>query len=724
MKLIDETNSALDRLSDVETLSESEAQSFATRLQRLIRRHDHRYYVEDDPIIPDPEYDRLYRALLELERRFPTVQSDESPTLRVGGEPIDAFEKHEHPEPLLSLSNAFDVGELRDWYDRCARGLADSFGDVEPAMVAELKIDGLAVALTYEDGHLEMAATRGNGRVGENITHNIRTVHRIPLMIPVHTDVRAPERIEVRGEVFMRKSEFNALNDRLRAEEEDPFANPRNAAAGTIRQLDPTITAERPLSFFAYSVGPVNGDAPGRHSQTLDWLGTLGLPLESHTQRFEDIDAVAEFCESWIEQRDDLDYEIDGVVVKIDRLDYQRELGAISNAPRWAVAFKFPAREATTVLEDIVINVGRTGAIKPEAVLHPVQIGGVTVSQATLHNEDYIAERDIRIGDTVVVKRAGDVIPQVVRPVKDARTGDESPFKFPLACPECGSELVRLDDEADWYCMNTECPAQFRRLVEHFVMRNAMDVEGLGERVAHMLVDIGLIHTLADLYRLTVSDLVDLEGFAEKSAQNLVDAIDASRHRPLSRLIFALGIRHVGRTVAETIVEHFESLDDIAAAGPEDLEAIDGVGPVIAESIADWFEVERNQTLIEDLKSVGVNTTRLPQEAPVDSAADSAADLPLAGKTLVITGSLDGLTRKDATQLIEEAGGSVTSSVSGNTDFLVKGENPGSKYDQALDRDIPVVDGAKELRDLLTSNGSANTAESADQENVRGRSGR
>jgi len=724
MKLIDETNSALDRLSDVETLSESEAQSFATRLQRLIRRHDHRYYVEDDPIIPDPEYDRLYRALLELERRFPTVQSDESPTLRVGGEPIDAFEKHEHPEPLLSLSNAFDVGELRDWYDRCARGLADSFGDVEPAMVAELKIDGLAVALTYEDGHLEMAATRGNGRVGENITHNIRTVHRIPLMIPVHTDVRAPERIEVRGEVFMRKSEFNALNDRLRAEEEDPFANPRNAAAGTIRQLDPTITAERPLSFFAYSVGPVNGDAPGRHSQTLDWLGTLGLPLESHTQRFEDIDAVAEFCESWIEQRDDLDYEIDGVVVKIDRLDYQRELGAISNAPRWAVAFKFPAREATTVLEDIVINVGRTGAIKPEAVLHPVQIGGVTVSQATLHNEDYIAERDIRIGDTVVVKRAGDVIPQVVRPVKDARTGDESPFKFPLACPECGSELVRLDDEADWYCMNTECPAQFRRLVEHFVMRNAMDVEGLGERVAHMLVDIGLIHTLADLYRLTVSDLVDLEGFAEKSAQNLVDAIDASRHRPLSRLIFALGIRHVGRTVAETIVEHFESLDDIAAAGPEDLEAIDGVGPVIAESIADWFEVERNQTLIEDLKSVGVNTTRLPQEAPVDSAADSAADLPLAGKTLVITGSLDGLTRKDATQLIEEAGGSVTSSVSGNTDFLVKGENPGSKYDQALDRDIPVVDGAKELLDLLTSNGSANTAESADQENVRGRSGR
>jgi len=724
MKLIDETNSALDRLSDVETLSESEAQSFATRLQRLIRRHDHRYYVEDDPIIPDPEYDRLYRALLELERRFPTVQSDESPTLRVGGEPIDAFEKHEHPELLLSLSNAFDVGELRDWYDRCARGLADSFGDVEPAMVAELKIDGLAVALTYEDGHLEMAATRGNGRVGENITHNIRTVHRIPLMIPVHTDVRAPERIEVRGEVFMRKSEFNALNDRLRAEEEDPFANPRNAAAGTIRQLDPTITAERPLSFFAYSVGPVNGDAPGRHSQTLDWLGTLGLPLESHTQRFEDIDAVAEFCESWIEQRDDLDYEIDGVVVKIDRLDYQRELGAISNAPRWAVAFKFPAREATTVLEDIVINVGRTGAIKPEAVLHPVQIGGVTVSQATLHNEDYIAERDIRIGDTVVVKRAGDVIPQVVRPVKDARTGDESPFKFPLACPECGSELVRLDDEADWYCMNTECPAQFRRLVEHFVMRNAMDVEGLGERVAHMLVDIGLIHTLADLYRLTVSDLVDLEGFAEKSAQNLVDAIDASRHRPLSRLIFALGIRHVGRTVAETIVEHFESLDDIAAAGPEDLEAIDGVGPVIAESIADWFEVERNQTLIEDLKSVGVNTTRLPQEAPVDSAADSAADLPLAGKTLVITGSLDGLTRKDATQLIEEAGGSVTSSVSGNTDFLVKGENPGSKYDQALDRDIPVVDGAKELRDLLTSNGSANTAESADQENVRGRSGR
>lgn len=703
MELIDETNAALDRLSDVESMSKSEAESFATRLQRLIRRHDHRYYVHDDPVIPDPEYDRLYRALLDLERRFPAVQSDDSPTLRVGGEPIDAFEKHEHPEPLLSLSNAFDAGELRDWYDRCLRGLTDAFGEVQPALVAELKIDGLAVALTYEQGQLDVAATRGNGRVGENITHNIRTVHRIPLTIPVHTDIQPPEAVEVRGEVFMRKSEFEALNTRLREKGEDPFANPRNAAAGTIRQLDPAITAERPLSFFAYSVGPVRGDAPDRHSETLDWLGTLGLPLESHTQRFDDIDAVADFCEGWVDHRDDLDYEIDGVVVKIDRLDYQHELGAISNAPRWAVAFKFPAREATTVLEDIVINVGRTGAIKPEAVLRPVQIGGVTVSQATLHNEDYIADRDIRIGDTVVVKRAGDVIPQVVRPVTEARDGDEPPFHFPSTCPECGTELVRLDDEADWYCMNTECPAQFRRLVEHFVMRNAMDVEGLGERVAHMLVDVGLIRTLADLYRLTVSDLVELEGFAEKSAQNLVDAIDASRERPLSRLIFALGIRHVGRTVAETIVKHFESLEAIAAAGPDDLEAIDGVGPVIAESIADWFEVDRNQELVEDLKSVGVNTQRQPQEAPVESDTD----LPLAGKTLVITGSLDGLTRKDATLLIEQAGGSVTSSVSGNTDFLVKGENPGSKYDQALERNIPIVDGEPELRDLLSLNGSA-----------------
>ncbi len=701
MDLIDATNAELETLNgtDLNALSDSEAAEQVEQLRTLIRQHDHRYYVEDEPVIADPEYDRLYRALEDLERAFPELQSEDSPTQRVGGEPIDAFEKHEHPEPLLSLSNAFDANELREWYDRCRRGLADAYGDVTPHLVAELKIDGLAVALTYEDGHLTVAATRGNGRIGENITHNVRTIHRIPMVLPVSGDATPPERMEVRGEIFMRKSEFDALNQRLRESEEQPFANPRNAAAGTIRQLDPRITAQRPLSFFAYSTGPSSGELPDSHHKILKTLGDLGLPLEEHTKASDSVDEIADFCNGWVDRRDSLDYEIDGVVVKIDDLAYQDELGAIANAPRWAVAFKFPAREATTTLKNIVVNVGRTGAIKPEAVLTPVQIGGVTVSQATLHNEDYIADRDIREGDTVVVKRAGDVIPQVVRPVVDARSGDEEPWTFPSSCPECGTELVRLDNEADWYCMNTECPAQFRRLVEHFVMRNAMDVEGLGERVAHMLVDEGVVETLADLFRLTKDDLIPLEGFAEKSAENLVHALDAARDRSLSRLLFALGIRHVGRTVAETIVEHFETIDDIATANTDTLVAIDGVGPVIAESLVDWFLVERNRTLVQDLQEVGVNTTRKPQEAPPEERATGA--LPLVGKTLVITGSLENLTRKDATSLIENAGGKVTSSVSGNTDFLVKGDNPGSKYDDALERGIEIVDGEAALRELV-----------------------
>jgi len=692
MTLLDETRTLLDRLSSLDRnrLSEQEAEALVSSLRSVVRQHDHRYYVQDDPIIPDAEYDRLYRGLQQVEQAFPALVTDDSPTQRVGDAPIDDFEKREHPEPMLSLSNAFNAEELEEWYARCQRGLADAFGLVEPAVVAELKIDGLAVALTYDDGRLDVAATRGNGEVGENITHNIRTVHRIPLRVPPHgaSDIEPPQRMEVRGEVFMRKSEFDALNARLRASDKDPFANPRNAAAGSLRQLDPRVTAERPLSFFAYGTGPVDGeDALKAHSDVLDVLDELGFPMESHTQSFTDLDALVDFCEHWAAHRDALDYEIDGVVVKIDRHAYREELGAIANAPRWAVAYKFPAREATTTLTDIVVNVGRTGAIKPEAVLEPVPIGGVTVSQATLHNEDYIRDRDVRVGDTVVVKRAGDVIPQVVRPIPEARTGDETPFEFPDACPACGTELVRLEGEADWYCMNTECPAQFKRLVEHFVQRDAMDIEGLGERLAHRLVDEGLITTLADLYRLEVEDLTPLEGFAEKSAQNLIAAIDASRERRLSRLLFALGIRHVGRTVAETIVAHIASLDDLAKKAAEELSSIDGIGSVIANSVVDWFRVERNQTLVGELRAVGVNTERLPSEAP----PENKEALPWSGHTVVLTGSLPKRTRQEASSQIEDAGGSVTSSVSGNTDALIVGANPGSKLEEAERRGIPVV---------------------------------
>ena len=697
MTLLDETRT-LQRLLDdldiddgpVASVSEEDAASIVERLREVVRAHDHRYYVEDDPVIPDAEYDRLYRALQVLEDAFPALKTDDSPTQRVGGEPIDAFEKHEHPEALLSLQNAFDADELVEWYERCQRGLQDAFGDTEPAVVAELKIDGLALALTYEGGRLRIAATRGNGEVGENVTHNVRTVHRVPLRIPVgETDREAPDGVEVRGEMFMRKSEFEALNDRLREEEETPFANPRNAAAGTLRQLDPQVTARRPLSFFAYGIGPMEGERPSTHGAVLDLLQDLGFDMDPNNRRFEDLDELVDFCQYWVEHRDDLDYEIDGVVVKIDRHDYQRELGAISNAPRWATAFKFPAREATTRLRDIEINVGRTGAIKPEAVLEPVEIGGVTVSQATLHNQDYIVDRDIRIDDLVVVKRAGDVIPQVVRPVTDARDGSEEPFSWPSICPACGTEIVRLEDEADWYCLNTECPAQFRRLVEHFVQRNAMDVEGLGEQVAHQLVDEGCIETLADLYVLTVDDLVELEGFAEKSAGNLVDAIADSQDRPLSRLLYGLGIHHVGRTVAETVVEHFADMDAIASASAEDFVEIDGIGPVIAESLADWFEVDENRALVEALREAGVNMERKPEEAPPEE--QDAAALPLSGKTIVLTGSLPEHTRREATEEIEQRGGTVTSSVSGNTDAVVAGDNPGSKVDDAEERGVRIV---------------------------------
>jgi len=692
--LLPATRAVQERLANVswDALTYADAQTLYEALIPVVRAHDERYYRHDDPLIPDNEYDRLFQALKRIEAEFPALQRDDSPTQRVGFDPLDAFEKHTHPEPLLSLSNAFDADDVREWYARCQRGLADAFGETTPAVVAELKIDGLAVALTYTDGRLSLAATRGNGEQGENITRNVRTIRRIPLQLDAG-QTAPPEKMEVRGEVFMRKSEFDALNERLRSEDEQPFANPRNAAAGSLRQLDPSVTARRPLSFFTYGQGPTDGTVPDTHTAVLEQFEAYGLPMNPHWTQFEDIEAAVDFCTDWVERRETLDYEIDGVVLKIDRHDYQDELGAIANAPRWAVAFKFPAREATTTLIDIEVNVGRTGVVKPEAVLEPVGIGGVTVSQATLHNEDYIAERDIRVGDTVVVKRAGDVIPQVVRPVVDEGTDRAEPWSFPTHCPVCNSELVRLPDEADVYCVNTECPAQFKRLVEHFVSRGAMDIEGLGERVAAQLVDTGRVQQLDDLYRLTTDDLVSLEGFAEKSAQNLVDAIAASKERPLYRLLFALGIRHVGRTVAEQVVSDVPSMEALAERSAEQLEAIDGIGPVIAESIYDWFRVEDNRDLVRALCEVGVNTERLPEEEP-------AAEQPLDGRTFVLTGSLPSFTRREATDRIEQAGGRVTSSVSGNTDYLVAGENPGSKYDDAEARGIPILD-EEALMDLF-----------------------
>lgn len=662
-----------------EVPSEEAALASVSRLREVIGAHARRYYEQDEPLIADGEYDRLMHWLRRIEEAYPGLVTPDSPSHRVGGAPLAAFEKVRHPEPMLSLGNAFDAEDLRAWYDRCRRGL----GDVPPAIVCELKIDGLAVALTYRDGLLEVGATRGDGVTGENITSNVRTISAIPLRI----GPPAPGRIEVRGEVYMPLSGFARLNETQAEKGEKAYANPRNAAAGSLRQLDPRITALRPLAFFAYSIGPGEGELPASQSDTLRWLGELGLPINAHATRFEDVEAAVAFCEHWAENRDDLDYEIDGVVVKVDDLASQDALGAVSQAPRWAVAFKFPAREATTILRDIVINVGRTGVIKPEAVLEPVGIGGVTVSQATLHNEDYITSRDIRIGDSVVVKRAGDVIPQVVAPIPAVRDGSERIWSMPERCPTCDTPLERLEGEADWYCVASDCPAQFIRLVEHFVSRGAMDIEGFGTRLSHQLVDAGLIRTLDDIFRLELQGLLGLEGFAVRKAENLLAGIEQARSRSLSRLLFGLGIRHVGKTVAELLVSAYEDLNALAGSSLEDLTAVDGVGSVIAQSVVDWFSRDHNLELVRTLDELGVNIRRTAEEAPPEGVSAE-----LAGKTFVVTGTLDGMSRSDAQAAIKAAGGKVTGSVSRNTDFLVVGGSPGSKLDKARELGVAVLE--------------------------------
>jgi DNA ligase (NAD+) len=542
-----------------------------------------------------------------------------------------------------------------------------------------------------------VGATRGNGTTGENVTAHVRTIRTLPLAVP-----GGPARFEVRGEAYMKRSTFERLNERLVAAGERPLANPRNGAAGSLRQLDPSVTARRRLDFLCYGVGYVEGEAPQEgQGGTLDWLAALGFPVLSEDEdpprravfdgsTGDPIEQAVAFATRWAERRDDLDFEIDGVVVKVDRFDLQRRLGAVANAPRWAIAYKFPAREATTTLRDIEQNVGRTGVVKPLAILEPVEVGGVTVSKATLHNRDYILGRDIRLGDRVVVKRAGDVIPAVVGPVLEAREGDPPGYAEPAVCPSCGSALVRLPDEADIRCVSSACPAQLIRLVEHFAQRTAMDVVGLGERAAILFVEEGFIRSLPDIYRLPerADEVVALERFAEKKAQNLFDSIEASRHRPLRRLVFGLGIRHVGEATAAALVERFASLDALATASAEDLLAVHGIGPEIAESVAAWFAREDNRATVRELVELGVNVNRLPEEEVVAGEASPG----VAGRTFVLTGSLPTLTREEAKARILAAGGKVSGSVSTRTDFVVSGEASGSKLDRARELGVPVMD--------------------------------
>lgn len=642
-------------------------QARIVELRRLVHYHNYRYHVLDEPEISDHEYDLLIRELENLEENHPELVTPDSPTQRVGAEPRSAFTRVTHPVPMLSLTDAFDEAELRSWLDRIKK-LVPS--DTEWEFTVEPKIDGLAVALTYVDGRLVRAATRGNGVIGEDITANARTVPTIPLAIPVRPGAaQPPAQIEVRGEIYMPTSFFEALNRAQSERGEKMFANPRNAAAGSIRQLDPSITARRPLKLFAYAIGYAEALELRSQWEVLAYLRDLGLPVNGDVACFNAFDQVLDYCRNWMSKRNDLPYEADGVVIKVNELRLQARLGVVGREPRWAVAYKFPAREATTTMLDLGINVGRTGTLNPFAILEPVEIGGVTVRQATLHNFQDIMRKDIRIGDRVIVKRAGDVIPQVVGPVVSVRTGNERIPTPPERCPSCGEPAVRIEGEVAVYCVNAACPAQLIRLVEHFVSRGAMEITGLGIRTADLLVRRGLIQDVADLYYLKREQLLDLDGFAETSAANLLAAIEASKKRPLERLLPALGIRFVGSEVAGILVQNFASMDELMQADREALEAVEGIGPKIADSIVEWFTIDNNRHLIVKLSRAGLRMGGEPRGPRTG---------PLAGMTFVITGTLPSMSRDQAKALIETNGGKVTGSISAKTNYLVMGEEPGA----------------------------------------------
>jgi DNA ligase (NAD+) len=656
-------------------------------LRQEINYHLYRYHTLDDPIISDAEYDQLMNRLRALEAQHPELITPDSPTQRVGAPPLDSFEKVTHPIPMTSLGNAFDDEDMRNWLARIGRLLPPGLTVEDLEFVVEPKIDGLAVALTYENGLMVRGATRGDGTVGENVTANLRTIKSIPLRIPTTpAGPPAPARIEVRGEVYLPIAEFNEFNQRQLEKEEKVFANPRNAAAGSLRQLDSSITAQRPLAMFSYAIGYVEGTEINTQHQALAYLQQLGFPVNPDILHTGDFEEVLRFIHTWMERRDQLTYDADGVVVKIDDFDLQQQLGIVGNAPRWAIAYKFPAREATTKLLEIKTNVGRTGQITPYANLEPVNIGGVTVRQASLHNFDDLAKKDIRQGDTVIVKRAGDVIPQVVRPILDLRPSGSRPYQPPDRCPVCNEPTARLGDEVALFCINAACPAQLVRQVEYFVSRSAMDIEGFGIKIGEQLVKEGFIKDIADIYFLDRNQLLALEGFADKKVDNLLAAIETSKEQPFERFLTGLGIRYVGGVVAGLVVAAFPSIDALQRATQEDLEAIEGIGPRIAESIVAWFSRAPNQTLIDKFRQAGVTL-----QAAVKPNGESTPQT-LAGFTFVITGTLSSWSRDEAKNFIEQHGGKVTGTVSGKTDFLVAGEKAGSKLDRAQALGIPILD--------------------------------
>ena len=652
-------------------------------LSKEILRHNYYYHVLDKPVISDGEYDRLLVELREIEVLHPEWVSPDSPTQRAGSGLIDKFEKITHPAPILSLANAFSSEDVRAWLERIAkvdeRVLRTDF-------VVEPKLDGLSVVLHYRDGIFLQGATRGNGEVGEDITANLKTIASLPLRIPVEGGGSPPPYLVVRGEVFINLDDFEEMN--LRQEElgEKTYQTPRNTAAGALRQLDPTVTASRPLRLLAYTIVSAEGNVPDTQWEQLDFMRSLGFPVPDNIEYCQDIDAAVAVCEAWIDKRSQLDYEIDGAVVKVNRLSLAQDLGVVGKDPRAAIAFKFPAQEVTTQLLDIGVKVGRTGVLTPYAVLESVEIGGVNVRQATLHNFDFIAEKDIRIGDRVRVKRAGDVIPYVMGPVEASRSGKEKPYQPPQTCPECGEPVSRIEGEVAWYCINPACPEQLIRNIQHFVSRGTLDIVGLGIKIVEVLVNEGLVADVADLYTLDREALIALEGFAEKKVDNLLASIAASKEQSLARFIFALGIRGVGEVVGADLAAAYGDVDKLAAAGVEDLEGIEGIGPNIAQAIVDWFGSPANQRVLEKLKKAGMWPV-----AKTVSPTDLEG-LPLSGMTFVITGTLPGLSRTEAKEFIQSMGGKVVSSVSKNTTYLLAGESPGAKMEKARDLGVEIID--------------------------------
>jgi len=662
----------------------------AEQLREELARHNHRYYVLDDPTIGDDEYDALLDELRAIEADNPQLRSPDSPTQRVGAPPLERFEQVEHREGMLSLANARDEEELRAWETRVRNHLKRlDISASQFSYTTEPKIDGLAIALTYENGVLVRGATRGDGHVGEDVTRNLRTIGAIPLRIE-----DAPELIEVRGEVYLPIAAFRALNERRAAAGEPTFANPRNSAAGSIRQLDPALAAERPLSIWCYGIGAVRGLNLATHSEEVEWLRARGFKVNPDSAHHEGIEATVKRCRWWEERREQLDYEIDGVVVKIDERALWRELGVVGREPRWAIAWKFAPTTATTTLRDVVWNVGRTGHLVPFAMLEPVHVGGVTVTTATLHNEEDLARKGVRVGDEVVVMRAGDVIPQVVSPKLPRENPRARRPKPPARCPACETPTVKPEGAVFTICPNRSgCPGQSFQHVKHFVSRGAMDIDGLGEKQALRFLEEGLIEDVADIYELSEERLAGLEGFGEVSARNLLAAVDASLGRPFKRVLYALGLPGVGAVTAEALADHFGSIGDLMAAQPEQIEGVEGVGPVMAEQIAESLADEPTRRLIEKLREKGLRLE-------ADEGERRASGGPLEGKTLVLTGTLPELTREQAAAAIKAAGGKVVSSVSKKTDYVVAGESPGSKLEKAEKLETEVLDETG-LRELL-----------------------